>query len=205
MTLLRRVTMANFKITQKIVSVQLKQEVPTEPEKVIVTDVKLPTDAPARVKTIKSEGRKWYLTVAYHPNTEQPFALFCHTNHKEKSIATADAIERLLALAESKGILHEHIATTVEKCKLEPNISKLTRTISLLLRHNVAIKSIVATMDTIPDITVASFIFQVKKFLSQYIKNGEVVDTEVCPACGGTLVFSEGCMMCRDCGASKCG
>jgi hypothetical protein len=197
--------MANFNITSKIKSVTLGTSTASAPETVIVTDVKLPTDAPARVKTLKSEGRKWYLTVAYHPDTEQPFALFCHTNHKEKSIATTDAVDKLIDLARSKGILEDHISTTIEKCKSEPNISKLTRTISLLLRHNVAIRNIVSTLDQVSDVSVASFLFQVKKFLSQYIKNGEIVETEKCPSCGGTLVFSEGCMTCRDCGHSKCG
>lgn len=196
---------SSITITQPIISVRLNKPLTFEPERVLVTDVSLPTDAPARVKTLRSEGRKWYLTVAYHPNTEQPFALFCHTNHAEKSVLTNDAIDRLIDLATAKGILEEHITSVIEKCKAEPNVGKLTRTISLLLRHNVSISSIVQCLDTVPGITVGSFIFQVKKFLSQYIRNGEVVESESCPACGGTLVYSEGCMSCRDCGASKCG
>ena len=196
--------MANFNFTSPIKGVRLHKPTPLVAEQVLVTDVKLPTDAPARVKTLKSEGRKWYLTVAYHPDTEQPFALFCHTNHNEKSVLTNDAVDKLLTLASTKGILQEHIDSVVDKCKSEPNVSKLTRTISLLLRHNVAISAIVQCLDTVSDITVGSFVFQVKKFLAHYILNGEVVESEKCSACGGTLVYSEGCMSCRDCGHSKC-
>ena len=195
---------SNIIITQRITGVALAAPLTAEPEEVIITDVKLPEDAPARVKTLRSEGRKWYLTITYHPDTNQPFALFCHTNHKEKSVLTEDVVDRLNDLARSKGILESHISTNIDKCASEPNVSKLTRTISLLLRHGVAIRHIVSTLDATPSITVGSFIFQLKKFLSQYIKNGEVVETEKCSACGGTLVFSEGCMTCRDCGTSKC-
>ena len=195
---------SNIIITQPIVAVSLAETSIVIPDEVIVTDVKLPEDAPARVKTLRSEGRKWYLTITYHPDTNQPFALFCHTNHKEKSVLTEDVIEHLNDLARSKGILEAHISTNSDKCALEPNVAKLTRTISLLLRHGVAIRHIVSVLDATPSITVGSFIFQLKKFLSQYIKNGEVVETEKCQSCGGTLIFSEGCMTCRDCGTSKC-
>jgi len=196
-------------INSKIVSVTLNKTSGSIPEgnlEVIkVTNVELPSDAPARMKTLKSEGRKWYLTVVYYPGTETPFALFCHTNNKEKSAPTSDAVDRLLDLARRKGILESHIIATLEKSASEPNISKLTRTISLLLRHGVLIKNIVAELDKMEDIFVSSFLFQIKKFLSQYIQDGAEVEDTKCDKCGGTLIFSEGCMMCRDCGHSKCG
>jgi hypothetical protein len=193
-------------INKKITKVSLKKNIDQVPdEKVLITDVALPDDAPARMKTLKSENRKWYLTVVYHPGTEQPFALFCQTNSKEKTVQTSDAVERLRALARKKGVLEEHIQKNIDKCQAEPNVSKLTRTISLCLRHGIAIKNIVAELDSMEDIIVGSFLFQIKKFLSQYIKDGEEVESEKCFDCGGTLIFSEGCMMCRDCGSSKCG
>lgn len=192
-------------ITKKIKKVALHKNSSFSEDEVIVTDVKLPTDAPARVKTLKSEGRKWYLIVTYLPDTERPFALFCHTNHTEKSVVTNDAIDVLVSLATTKGIPKVHIDTNSEKCRNEPNVGKLTRTISLLLRHGVAIKNIVSALDNVEGVGVTSFVFQVKKFLSQYIRDGEIVDSEKCSECGGVLIFSEGCMSCRDCGYSKCG
>ena len=195
-------------IDQKIVGVSLYKESPTTDveERVTVTDVKLPSDAPARMKTLRAENKKWYLTIVFR-DTEatQPFALFCQTNSLEKSAQTSDALERLLALARTKGILEQHIQSTADKCANSSNTSKLTRAVSLLLRHGVLIKNIVAELDKMQDVMVGSFLFQIKKFLSQYIQDGEVVDSETCSTCGGTLVFSEGCMMCRDCGNSKCG
>lgn len=195
-----------IEITKKIIGVGLKKPLDSveEPEIIKATDVKLPGDAPARMKTLKADGKKWYLTVVYHEETNKPFALFCQTNHKEKSVSTNIALDGLVELARVKGILDEHITRTVEKCHNEPNTTKLTRVISLLLRHGVHIKNIVAELDKI-DPGIGSFLFQLKKFLSSYIKDGEKVENGACSDCGGTMIFSEGCMMCTSCGNSKCG
>lgn len=175
-------------------------------ERVIVTDVKLPDDAPARMKTLRADGKKWYMTVVYNPESEKPHALFCTTNHREKTAPISDAVERLIGLAEKKGILPEHIEKLKEKTEHDNNINKLTRSISLLLRHNVSIVNIVATLDRMDDVFVGSFLFQVKKFLSAYIRDGEKVDGGKCEDCGSTnLIYTEGCMTCVDCGSGKCG
>lgn len=193
-------------IKNKIVNFSIvKEEVPQE-NKVLVTDVKLPDDAPARMKTLRAEGRKWYLTVVYHPQSETPFALFCTTNSKEKSAQTSDAVDLLARLARRKGILDEHIKTLLDRISTDNNVNKLTRTVSLLLRHQVPIVDIVNTLDMTEDMIPGSFLAQVKKFLSQYIRDGEEVTGGKCEDCGSThLVYSEGCMACADCGSSKCG
>jgi len=195
-----------IEITQKIVSVSFNKDTVIDMEEhIIVTDVPLIDDAPARMVTLKAEEKKWYLTVVYHPGTETPFALFCHTNNKEKTATTYDTIDRLITLAKQKGILDIHINRVIEKSLPESNVSKLTRTISLLLRHGVLIKNIVNVLDHTENMYVGSFLFQIKKFLSYYIQDGEVVQDERCDKCQGTLIYSEGCMLCRDCGHSKCG
>lgn len=197
--------MVNF--NSKISSYKIKDSVPEvdTDEVIIPTDVKLPDDAPARVKTLKAEGKKWYVSLIYHEATEQPFALFCHTNSSEKTAQTSDAVERLTALAQRKGILPEHIEKNADKIAHENNVGKLTRTISLLLRHGVRIRNIVAELDRMEDIFAGSFLFQIKKFLSRYISDGEIVSDSTCDNCSGALHFSEGCMVCTSCGNSKCG
>lgn len=200
--------MASFNIDKPIISVRLGDGVKTSAQdhNVIVTDVKLPTDATARLKTLKAEGKKWYLTVAYHPDSELPFALFCHTNHKEKGAQTSDAVARLIALARTSGILEEHVKNLEDKIEQDNNVSKLTRVISLLLRHRVKISNIVRELDKMEDIYVGSFLFQIKKFLSHYVKDGEKVEGGKCSDCGSTnLIYSEGCTVCADCGSSRCG
>lgn len=192
-------------IKSKIVSYRVVPSKREEKEIIVPENVVLPDDAPARMKTLRAEGKKWYLTIVYHTDTEKPFALFCHTNHHEKSAQTSDAIERLLSLAKRKGINEKYILSVEDKTHSEANTSKLTRTISLLLRHGVAISNIVLELDKMEDVYVGSFLFQIKKFLSNYILEGTIAVGNICPECETALVYSEGCFKCPGCGHSKCG
>lgn len=194
-----------MKIDKKIISVGLGQAQKVEKEIIIPENVVLPDDAPARMKTLRAEGKKWYLTIVYHKETEKPFALFCHTNHNEKSAQTSDAVERLLLLARNKGISEQYVSSVEDKTHAESNTSKLTRTISLLLRHGVLISNIVAELENVEEIYVGSFLFQIKKFLSNYILDGTIAVGNNCPECDTALVYSEGCFKCPACGHSKCG
>lgn len=193
------------KIGQPITKVGLVNNTPVvDVEEVILETVKLPDDSPARMKVLHSEGRKWYLTVVHHEGSEQPFALFCHTNSHEKTAQTSNAVDVMLTLARNKGIPSEFVDGTIKKMSHDSNVTKLTRVISLLLRHGVLIKNIVGELDKMEDVFVGSFLFQLKKFLSNYIRDGEKAEGR-CGDCGGQLVFSEGCYKCLDCGGSKCG
>lgn len=177
-----------------------------EDEEIILDDVKLPDSSPATMKTLKAEGRKWYLTVIWNEQQTRPFALFVHTNSHEKSVTASDAIDRLADLARSKGIPERHIEGAMEKINSDTNATKIARMISLNLRHGVLIKNIVAALDRVEEAFVGSFLFQIKKFLATFIKDGEKVAGEKCESCGSTnIIFSEGCQKCGDCGSSKCG
>ncbi len=194
-----------IKINGTIEKWELVKEKEKSEQVIIPTDIILPDDSPARVKVLRAEGKKWYVTVVYHEQTDQPFALFVKTNHSEPSAPTSDAVDRLLKYANDVGIYKEHIQKTVEKSRNENNVGKLSRTISLLLRHGVLIKNIVSILDQMDDVFVGSFLFNIKKFLSQYIMDGEEADGQSCSECGGQMVFSEGCLCCNACGNSKCG
>jgi len=175
-------------------------------EEIILDDVKMPDSASATIKTIKAEGKKWYLTIVYHTDSDKPFALFVKTNSNEKTVNANNAIEVLTKLAYKKGIPEQHIETTISKINQDSNASKITRIISLMLRHGVLIKNIVLALDTIEDVYVGSFLFQIKKFLSSYVKDGEKVEGAKCENCGSDKIeFSEGCFKCVECGSSKCG
>jgi ribonucleoside-diphosphate reductase alpha chain len=175
-------------------------------EEIILEDVRLPDSAPATMKILKAEGRKWYLTVIWNEQVTRPLAFFVHTNSHEKGITTTDAVDVLVKLARKKGIPRKHIDTAVDKMSVDNNPTKIARAISLNLRHGVLIKNIVAALDKVDGAHVGSFLFQIKKFLSSYIRDGDKVQDAICEGCGSSnIVYSEGCMKCADCGSSKCG
>ena len=46
----------------------------------------------------------------------------------------------------------------------------------------------------------------VERALKKYVVDGTEAKGQVCPVCGHeSLVFQEGCLICKNCGASRCG
>ena len=175
-------------------------------EEIILDNVKMPNSADASMKVLKAEGRKWYLTIVWNETKTRPFALFVHTNHHEKTVTTHDGVDRLLDLAIDKNIPKHFIDSAKEKIDNDNNATKITRIISLLLRHGVAIKNIVNVLHKVENVYVGSFLFQITKYLSSFIKDGEKVENEKCSECGSqTIIYQEGCKKCTSCGSSKCG
>lgn len=188
-----------------VLSAKEESSTQQDDEEIILENVKLPDSAPASMKTLKAEGKKWYLSVIWNETQTRPFALFVHTNHHEKNVTTSDAVERLIDLATRKGIPQAHIDETMAKISANDNASKIARAISLNLRHGVLIKNIVNVIDGMEDVYAGSFLFQIKKFLGSFIKDGEKVEGEKCADCGSTnVVYEEGCKKCVNCGSSKC-
>lgn len=174
-------------------------------EEVILEDIKLPDNLPAMLKTLRAEGRKWYLTVILNEQQTNPVALFVQTNHSEKSVLAEDTVERLTVLAREKGIPEKHISDTLVKCQHDSNATKICRMISLNLRHGVLIRNIVGELDKV-DCIAGTFVFHIRKYLASFIKDGEKVQNESCQSCGSTnVVYQEGCKVCANCGSSKCG
>lgn len=175
-------------------------------EEVILDSVKMSSSSEATMKILKAENRKWYMTVVWNESKSRPFAIFVHTNHHEKTVTTHGATSKLLELAEQKKIPQKFIDDVKNKIDNDSNSTKITRVISLLLRHGVAIKNIVNVIDKVEDVFVGSFLFQINKFLSSFIKDGDKIRNEKCINCGAeTVIYQEGCKLCSTCGSSKCG
>jgi ribonucleotide reductase alpha subunit len=167
----------------------------------ILESVKFPNEQKAIMKVIRSEGKKWYCTYTLDDDTKLPNSLFVNTNSTETNILTEDVLEHLEKLA-SKHIKDEFLEKLKFKHKNQANVVKISRTLSLLLRHRVPVINIVKTIDDIHP-PVFSFVFQIKKLLSSFIEDG-VYTGEKCPECGTQMIFESGCSICRNCGYSLC-
>lgn len=86
-----------------------------------------------------------------------------------------------------------------------PEYASFSRTISLLLRHKVPIKYIVAQLKKDKQNTLYSFAKAVARILAKYIKDGDDAGQR-CIECGNkTVIFQEGCSRCTSCGWAGCG
>lgn len=170
---------------------------------VIKESVSLPAEYPMRGFKITSEGRKWYVHVAFKDKAKtRPFAIFVHTNHSEKQIDAHNTIAVLEELARNEGIEKEIIEENTKKSNNQSNVVKITRAIGMLLRHNVKIEKVVNALDDL-DIPINSLVYRLKVFLANYMvdKNTDIK----CPECETELQMIEGCKTCPACFWSKCG
>jgi ribonucleoside-diphosphate reductase alpha chain len=174
-------------------------------EEIIKESIKLPNAGKANYDIIRAEGHKWYLTTILNEDETSPVALFVVTNTREPKVTTHDAIEKLLNLAKEKGIPIKWIQDVENKINIDNNSTKIARTISLCLRHGILVKNVVSVLDSIENVFVGTFLFQIRKHLSKWIKNGEKIENKKCPNCGSEqLVYQEGCSKCLSCGHSAC-
>ncbi len=85
------------------------------------------------------------------------------------------------------------------------NYAKL---ISGVLRHGMPVFHTVdlVTSLRLDDDNINNWVAGVARALKKYIPDGTEVKGKLCEDCGsGNLIYQEGCLMCTDCGSSKCG
>lgn len=79
----------------------------------------------------------------------------------------------------------------------------LARLTSMALRHGTPLQFVVDQLSKSREFV--GFEKAVNSVLKKYIKDGEVVMTsDQCPDCEEELVFNDGCVMCQNCGYSRC-
>lgn len=180
---------------------------------IIKEHVKLPKEFPMYGYSLESEGKKWYILIAFKDEgLKRPFALFIKTKYIEDNIDAEKIIDSLTNLAKLKGIPEKFIlknekeyALKIKKqYKKQSNTDKIACLFSLLLRHNVQIQDIVETLDNIKDLSISSLVVRIKKFLTSYIQKGTKAKGK-CKFCGQeSLAYQSSCVTCLSCGASKC-
>jgi ribonucleoside-diphosphate reductase alpha chain len=170
-------------------------------------NVKLPEISPSMTYIIRAENKKWYVTITFKDRgCTRPFAIFVNTNSREASAPTFDALEKLSGLARERNINEEFIQKTIQASKEQKNPVKLARMLGLVLRHNIDIYSIVKVLDSVEQAHIGTFVFRIKKFLSQFSTKLKEETSRICPECKeeDSLILQEGCFVCTKCGYSKC-
>lgn len=79
----------------------------------------------------------------------------------------------------------------------------ITRLLSLSMRHYTDVTFAYEQIMAVKNRTIADFSTAIAKVLSKYI-NTDKIKKHNCPECEGELSMTEGCVMCKNCGYSKC-
>ena len=100
--------------------------------------------------------------------------------------------------------------TTVEGLseKFNPEYWNYAKLISGVLRFRMPIDHVIKLVASLQlnDQSINTCKNGVERALKKYIADGTAAKGQVCPVCGQeTLVYQEGCLICKNCGASRCG
>ncbi len=99
--------------------------------------------------------------------------------------------------------------TTIEGLseKFNPEFWNYAKLISGVLRYGMPIPQVLKLVSSLEldSQSINTWKMGVERALKRYIHNGEAA-AERCPNCGqDTLVYQEGCLICTNCGTSRCG
>ena len=100
--------------------------------------------------------------------------------------------------------------TTVEGLseKFNPEYWNYAKLISGVLRYRMPIEHVIKLVGSLQlkSESINTWKNGVERALKKYITDGTEVQGVTCPNCGQeTLVYQEGCLICKHCGASRCG
>lgn len=100
--------------------------------------------------------------------------------------------------------------TTVEGLseKFNPEYWNYAKLISGVLRYRMPIDHVIKLVSSLQlkDQSINTWKNGVERALKKYVVDGTEAKGQVCPVCGHeTLVYQEGCLICKNCGASRCG
>ncbi|MBQ1800245.1 MAG: adenosylcobalamin-dependent ribonucleoside-diphosphate reductase, partial [Prevotella sp.] len=100
--------------------------------------------------------------------------------------------------------------TTVEGLseKFNPEYWNYAKLISGVLRYRMPIEHVIKLVSSLQlkSESINTWKNGVERALKKYVTDGTVAKGQTCPVCGQeTLVYQEGCLICKSCGASRCG
>lgn len=100
--------------------------------------------------------------------------------------------------------------TTVEGLseKFNPEYWNYAKLISGVLRYRMPIENVIKLVGSLQlkSESINTWKIGVERALKKYIVDGTKAKGKVCPVCGQeTLVYQEGCLICTNCGTSRCG
>ena len=155
------------------------------------------------IYTATAKGEKYVVAIGLL--NDKPYEIFCGSirdldfKFKEKKGKIEKIKRGHYKLIFNDGISVENFSdhfAEVEK--------SLFRLVSMSLRHGVPLKFVVEQLQKSTD-ELSSLTAVAARVLKKYINDGEVVSGAHCETCKSTdLMYTEGCIICKSCGWSKC-
>lgn len=160
---------------------------------------KRPKSLPAEVYTVSVKGISWLIAVGIYEN--KPYEVFAFLKQWNLPKQLSGELVKV-----SKGrydlVFEEFTLEDIGRF-VTASENALTRMISTALRHGTDIQFVVEQLGK-SEGDITSFSKAIARSLKKYIPDGTVKHT-TCHECGSTnLIYQSGCLICNQCGSSKC-
>ncbi len=180
--------------------------------------VKRPVELEADVVRFQNNKEKWIAFVGLADG--KPYEIFTGLADDEDGIFCPKSVTRgkIIKAQNEQGrkrydfqfINKRGYKTTIEGLseKFNPEFWNYAKLISGVLRYGMPIDQVIKLVGSLElnSDSINTWKNGVERALKKYIPNGTDASGEKCSNCGSeSLVYQEGCLICKNCGTSKCG
>ena len=177
-----------------------------------------PTELDADVIKFQNNKEKWIAFIGLLNG--RPYEIFTGINDEDDGIMVPKNVTsgKIIKAYDSDGRKHYDFQfqnrrgykVTIEGLdgKFNPEFWNYAKLISGVLRYGMPIDQVIKLVSglELDSETINTWKNGVERALKRYLPNETEAKGQKCPVCGfESLVFEEGCLKCRNCGASKCG
>ena len=198
-----------------LVSMEKKKEAKAEPKQLIL---KRPIELEADVVRFQNNKEKWIAFVGLVDGN--PYEIFTGLADDEDGIFIPKSINhgKIIKAVDPDGNKRYDFQftnkrghkTTIEGLsdKFNPEFWNYAKLISGVLRYGMPIDQVLKLVSglELDSQSINTWKMGVERALKKYLPNGTTAKGQKCPNCGQeTLIYQEGCLICTNCGTSKCG